>query len=361
MGGAERLCITICKELFKRGHDVKIILFDAKNEYQDSSKELNYKVIPSNFSLKFLRGMSEKPLDLEKYISHFKPQVIHSHLYEAEVVSRNFLFKDIAYFSHIHSHLIEFRRHPIHKFFRKETITKHYEFFRLLTKYNKCNNTFISISESVKNHLLKRKSLKKFDNHVLYNAIDLSLFTYKPRTINKEKIRCISIGRLEPIKGHEFLLDVISQVNKKLHVEFTLIGEGSLNKKLMNLILEKKLSGIVTIKKNTTKIHKELETHDLYIHGSIDEPFGLVMAEAMASGLPIITTETAGSKILIDSSCGIVITNRNKINFSNAISSLFNNKDLYNKLSKGAIKKSKHFGIENYVDKLESYYLKKIK
>ena len=108
-GVAEKICITIYNELSKRVHDVKLILFNQKNECQDLSKGLLYRVIQCNFFLRFFSRMSKNPNYLEKLIGNFRSLLIQSNLYEGEIFSRNFIFKYIAYFSHVNFHLFEFK------------------------------------------------------------------------------------------------------------------------------------------------------------------------------------------------------------------------------------------------------------
>ncbi|MAW64887.1 MAG: hypothetical protein CMD18_01690, partial [Flavobacteriales bacterium] len=102
-GGAERICIDICKELQNHGHDVLLILFSDENEYLEITNQLSIKVIPSSFTPSFLRSNILKLEKLQKVVSCFKPDIIHSHLYEADLVTFQLKTKQAKIFSHIHS------------------------------------------------------------------------------------------------------------------------------------------------------------------------------------------------------------------------------------------------------------------
>ena len=88
-GGAERLTLDICIELNKRDDcDVKLITLHPENMFVEQCKGLdvefcNSYVIPS-ISKKNQINISE----LQAAIDRFKPDVIHSHLFEAEIVAR---------------------------------------------------------------------------------------------------------------------------------------------------------------------------------------------------------------------------------------------------------------------------------
>jgi len=56
-----------------------------------------------------------------------------------------------------------------------------------------------------------------------------------------------------------------------------------------------------------------MKAADIFIFPSRYEPFGLVLLEAMSSGLPVITAKSAGGAELIDETAGVVIENPNDV------------------------------------------------
>ena len=69
------------------------------------------------------------------------------------------------------------------------------------------------------------------------------------------------------------------------------------------------------------------------------------LIEAMSTGLPVISTNCGGNVDFMNETNGVIINNRNSIDFAKEIKKVFENEDLYKKLSRGAIKTSKKYDI----------------
>ena len=121
-GGAERLVIDICNELNKRNDvEVKLLLLSDRIDFDDKILKFNYSIIQSHLSLS-LKGSSQPDLkEYENTIYKFKPDIIHSHLFEAELLSRWKVFPNITYITHCHDNMSQ-----IHGFSKKKIIEKKY-------------------------------------------------------------------------------------------------------------------------------------------------------------------------------------------------------------------------------------------
>ena len=86
-GGAERLVLNICNELTNHPKvEVMLITFRAENAYQFLTETINWKIIPSSVSTSLSGKMNVNVSLLQKTIEEFKPDIIHSHLFETEIV-----------------------------------------------------------------------------------------------------------------------------------------------------------------------------------------------------------------------------------------------------------------------------------
>ncbi len=84
-GGAERLVLNLCKEL-SINNQVTLVTFRSDNEYAYLSKLIDHKVIPS-ILIPSLSGKAKVEVDvLQSFIDDYQPDVIHSHLFESEMV-----------------------------------------------------------------------------------------------------------------------------------------------------------------------------------------------------------------------------------------------------------------------------------
>ena len=124
------------------------------------------------------------------------------------------------------------------------------------------------------------------------NGIDIEKFSAgKEHTVSKEKFRIGCIARITQDKGIHILLDAIV-FHPTVHL--TIIGKGRDEKKLRRVILQNNLQDRVVIlpKVNVTDFYKKIDA--LVLPSCDHDPFGLVIAEAMASGLPTICTDACG-------------------------------------------------------------------
>ena len=181
----------------------------------------------------------------------------------------------------------------------------------------------------------------------------------KKRTLRL--IKLVTIGSLVEKKGHNFLIDVIIELKKitNLSIEFKIIGDGILKRKLQEKIDKFNLNENIKIIGKVDHPEEYLRSANLYIHGASYEPFGLVLIEAMSTGLPVYSTDGFGNRdLIINDYNGHLFTDRNALKFASAIDKLFSNQQKYNILSSNAVKFSKEYDIKPYVDKLIKLYKK---
>ena len=110
---------------------------------------------------------------------------------------------------------------------------------------------------------------------------------------NIEPVRdAISVGTLESRKNHRFLINVIAAARTAGHsYTLTIIGEGPERKALEAQIARLGLTDQVQVEGRVNHdIGFELEKHRIYLHASRQESFGLAAVEAMAVGLPCVST-----------------------------------------------------------------------
>jgi glycosyltransferase involved in cell wall biosynthesis len=102
----------------------------------------------------------------------------------------------------------------------------------------------------------------------------------------------VTIGNLEFVKNHRFLLAVVAEAKRAGRV-FTLdvFGKGPLLKKLSR---EARILGVgqqIRFRGFQPDVRKLLPGYRAYVHASYSESFCLAIAEAMAAGLPILTSD----------------------------------------------------------------------
>tara|TARA_B100001989_G_C24550051_1_gene473787 strand:- start:1091 stop:2146 length:1056 start_codon:yes stop_codon:yes gene_type:complete len=153
---------------------------------------------------------------------------------------------------------------------------------------------------------------------------------------NKKKFVIGAMGRLVKKKGFEFLIKTCMEID---NIELLIAGDG------------KELNNLKSISSNNTNIkllgwikNKDLffKKLDVFCSSSYEEPFGLVIIEAMARGIPVISTNCHGpSDIIKNNIDGLLFEKNNKCELKNAIIKLKDNVSLRKKIRINSIKKYK--------------------
>jgi len=140
-------------------------------------------------------------------------------------------------------------------------------------------------------------------------AVDTVFFNSKSKDIDrKSNLRLINVGRLDPIKGQKYLLQIVKKLKDRgVDVDLNIIGEGGERLNLEKLILEYNLQNSVRLlgKKSQVEIKKFLLQSDLYVFTAVPvedgrrETQGLATLEAQACGLPVIAYDSGGIKYTV--------------------------------------------------------------
>lgn len=141
---------------------------------------------------------------------------------------------------------------------------------------------------------------------VIENGIDLRGFLSIQRAPRKNNLTLGTIGRLDPIKGHDILLKAFADLHKS-HPDLRLriLGDGLLHQPLVNLAKDLFISDHVHFDGFSRDTPAFLAGLDLYVISSLSEGLPLSLLEAMAAGLPIVATAVGGiPKIISQAACG---------------------------------------------------------
>lgn len=355
-GGAERLALDICIELNQRNkHDVLLIILNDINNF----KHFDFiKYIASEVKLSLRSSNEFNTSILQKEIVVFKPDIIHTHLFEAEIVARSISYPKAKWFSHFHDNMHQLKNLSSSTFLNKKLITNFYEKQYLLKRY-KANggNQFISISKNTNNYATKVLP-KWLKFHYLNNAINFDKFNIKKNNESDNVLQLINVGSFQEVKNQKFLIEIaifLKKSDTKFHL--WLLGEGNLKGDLVKKVKELKLQNEITFTGNVTNVQDYLTKCDIYIHSSFSEAFGLVLVEAMAAGLPVITSDGKGNRDIIEEGKnGYMIFDYSVEKFANTILKLWHNKEKLKSMSNYANQYAKQYDIVNYVDKLLEIY-----
>ena len=197
-------------------------------------------------------------------------------------------------------------------------------FIEKLTFGGKSSKARIVVSERLKEDFFRHYGDAAEDIIVIPNGVDLKMFNpanrplYRDRTRQKHGISngdfvLLFVGGDWERKGLRHLIEALSLVSRP-EVKLLVIGRGDTDF-YARLAREKAIGGKVTFVPHTDSVWEYYAATDVFVFPTIYEPFGLVIVEAMASGLPVITSRSAGSADLItDGVDGLLLNEPRNVN-----------------------------------------------
>lgn len=362
-GGAERLVLDMVSELKRRdGIEVELICFRDENAYQKEYPDIQPKIIKAWVRSSIFHQWKFHITELQNFIENFKPDIIHTHLFEAEFVSRSVNYKQACWFSHGHDNMFQFRNFDLHTLTNKSLFTNYYEKTYLFKRYRlNGGNHFIAISKDTQ--VYYQKTAKDFIVTFLPNAINYTKFSIAKSRQNAQqnKIYLINIGSYSDKKNQKFLIEIAKiLVLQCVDFELNLLGNGQNYEAVTQQIKDYKLEKYVFQRGNVEGVENYLAQSDIYLHSAYYEPFGLVLLEAMAAGLPVITLDGKGNRDIIEQGKnGYMIYRQDAELFANKIIDLWKDKQKYQEMSAYAQEYAKQFDIKLYVDRLVELYKRK--
>jgi len=203
----------------------------------------------------------------------------------------------------------------------------------------------ISVSTANRENLINQNIVSSEKIEVFPNSIDTSLFYKRDKEKMREKYNLPQdafiiafVGRFIEIKGANRLSEAISKVGAD-KVKSIFIGYGDVKPTCEGILLEGK--------QKHGNIPELLSAADIFVLPTLAEGCCNAIIEAMACGLPIVSSNRSFNDDIIDDTCSIRIDPTNTDEIAGAIESLYEDVHLRNQLSIGAIKKAETLKIEN--------------
>lgn len=160
----------------------------------------------------------------------------------------------------------------------------------------------------------------------------------------------IAIGRLTRQKGFDILIKAFSKVNSP--AELIILGEGPDHENLLKLAEEEGIADRLSMPGFVSNPATWLANADVFVLSSRWEGFGHVLVEAMAAGVPVITTNCphGPSDIVNNGRTGVIVEEGSSSAIATAIDDLLCNSAKSNRLKKEATKDIGRFCLENIVN-----------
>lgn len=241
---------------------------------------------------------------------------------------------------------------------KEKYLSKKYQTFSKKVKGVICVSSYCEEISIEYNLISKDKCI------VLPNSIDNKLFYQKNKKslrikygINENDFIIVFVGAFIKRKGSNRLSDAIDLLaNEGLNVKSFFIGKGQGSNNLMPLCKGILHCGPV----EHSKIPDYLNMADVFVLPTLNEGCSNAIIEAMACGLPIISSDLPFNYDVLDETNSIMINPNNIGEIANAIKRLYFDKKLRESLSRGAIETSKELNISERAKKIIKFINSKI-
>lgn len=131
--------------------------------------------------------------------------------------------------------------------------------------------------------------------HVVRCGIDLSEFTYRAPSSAEPPLTLLAVGRLSREKGFALLIEAVAQLRAEgVPFHLRLVGDGPLRSDLDAASLNIRECVTLTGERPPSAVREELGRADIFCLPSFSEGLPVSIMEAMAAGVPVVTTWVAG-------------------------------------------------------------------
>lgn len=360
-GGAEKVLTDLVSNLDKTKYDITVCSLVDIGVYNAYLKEIcNYKSVLGNpdilssfsritYKIKYLLFRKLPPQWIYKFLNmgHFDTEIAFIEGFATKIIgsSTNKKSNKIAW---VHIDL-----------FANHWTSKEYKSLEEEVRIYKNFNHIVSVAESVQQAFSKRFNITN-SLCVKYNPVDRNEIIKKSKDpienldSNNKKIRLVTVGRLEPQKGYDRLLEVIYMLKSEgFNIELWIIGEGTKRNELENYITSNQLQNDVILKGFQTNPYKFIENSDAFVCSSRSEGFSTVVTEALILGKPVVATDCSGMKELLGDSEFGLITKNNTDDLYVGLKKFLSDQNLRDHYTKKSNERSADFDIKATIKSIE--------
>ncbi len=356
-GAVQKLVQVMEGELTSRGHDVRIIT-PRPRSYRGKAPE---RVIFAGKSVKWNTplnttnefGLSLETSELEEMLEHEKFDLLHVHEPEIPVLGAQ-----IA--SRANCPIVA----TFHATVPETAVGKTIELLRIPYAKSIFKNlaAMTSVSDSAARFVREWSELPV---EIVPNYINIELFSTAPEGTIRTNNEILYIGRLEKRKGVKYLLMAFAELAEKdKNVKLIIAGDGPERLKLEqkvenNDIPRVKFLGAVSEKEKMKLLHEAALFCSPAIYG---ESFGIVLLEAMASGLPTIAGDNPGyACVMKDRGLLSLVNVKDTVEFARRLEVMLHDQEVRKVWLNWANDEIQKYDLKKVMDQYEEVYKKAVK
>lgn len=348
LGGMEKGVVKLVNALQHRRVASSVCSFDTTDEIRRSlNPQVSVFVLgrrPGNDPLLVLR--------LVRLLRRERPDIVHSHswgtLCEGYVAAR---VAGVGLFIHGEHGTMELRPRNVR--------VQRWVWSRA--------DQILSVSSTLADRMAEEIGIPRERVRVILNGADLARFRHYGRSVARGQLQiddnCFvvgTVGRLVPVKDHAALLEALGLlVIRGVRCQALIVGDGPLGPALRAHAERLGLGAVVRFLGSRSDVERVFQAIDLFVLTSSSEGLPNTVLEAMASGLPVVSTDVGGVAELVEQGkTGILVPSGEPVAIADAIAALADDPCLRVRMGQaGRQRACEGFDIRRMVDDYERLYL----
>jgi glycosyltransferase involved in cell wall biosynthesis len=290
---------------------------------------------------------------LTRYVMKVKPAIVHSFLFRANILAR--IAASLARVPLVIS--------SVRVMGGEKT---YYHTIEKITSF--MVNHYITVSESVKAHLVRTAGIPERKITTIYNGIALNDHSaashaeqQPPSGLKADDRLVLTVGRLHRQKGYDVLIRAFAQVRKEYStLQLLIIGEGEEENSLKNLAKSLDLTDQVIFAGLRLDSDRIFPLAELFVLPSLWEGMPNAVLEAMAAGKPVVATDVGGvPELVLHGETGLLVPPGDPDALARAILDLCADPVKAHTMGEaGRVRVHEHFRIAAMIEKTDGLYQK---
>ncbi|WP_026449899.1 N-acetyl-alpha-D-glucosaminyl L-malate synthase BshA [Aequorivita capsosiphonis] len=357
-GGSGVVATELGLALAEKGHEIHFITYKQPVRLELLSKNIHFHEVsvpeyPLFHFQPYELALSSKLVDMVKL---HKIELLHVH-YAIPHAYAGYMAKKMLEEENIYIPMVT----TLHG--TDITLVGNHPFYKPAVTFSINNSDVVtSVSKSLKEDTIHLFNIKK-EIHVVPNFIDIpkkiNPFTECQRDLMAEPHERIitHVSNLRSVKRVKDVIEIFDRIQQKIPSKLIIVGEGPERESCEKLAAEKGIEDKVLFLGNSNEVDKILCFTDLFILPSEKESFGLAALEAMACGVPVISSNTGGlPEVNIDGVSGFLSDVGNVDEMAENALKILASDEVLNKFKKQAVESAMVFDTKKIVPLYEELY-----